>query len=230
MPNEDGHMTDFDRFGRITASVVPAILRSSKQSRKWAWRVVTGREPVRGYIGADAARGNEHEEDAVAVVESQLAALALPGRFVCHPGIDWLGASPDGFLVEAVATKIKGKRKMLSVEMEIPIEAKCPRELHMEIPPMYYDQVQTQLECCNAPYAYFVSWVSDSQRVIKVYRDAAWWAKSYPVLLEFYETYVVPDVEPPRSERRKKGRKDEAREDHPVESDNGNPDGEGQSG
>lgn len=195
---DDGHMTDFDRFGRITASVVPAILRSSKQSRKWAWRVITGREPVHGYVGHDIVRGLEHEEDAVAAVEVQLAALALPGRFVCHGSIDWLGASPDGFIVE----RVRIGRKY--TDYQIPIEAKCPRELHVEIPEMYYDQVQTQIECCNVPYAYFVSWTGEAQRVIKVVRDHGWWARNLPILQEFYEEFVVKDVEPPNSKRRTK--------------------------
>lgn len=211
MPNDDGHMTDFDRFGRITASVVPAILRSSKQSRKWAWRVITGREPITGYAGHDIIRGLEHEEDAVAVVEVQLAALALPGKFVAHRDIEWLGASPDGFIVE----RIRAGRTFRDVP--IPIEAKCPREVHVAIPEMYYDQVQTQIECCDAPHAYFVSWTGDRQYVEKIERDPAWWAKNHPILKEFYEEFVVTDIEPPRSPRRSKGKKNETESVEAVE-------------
>ena len=188
----DDHMTDFDRFGRITASVVGAITRTDPyHSRKWAWRAVTGREPIRN-PGPDAVRGLAHEKDAVASVEVELATLALPGRFVCHRDIDWLGASPDGFILESVGDE----------EFYIPVEAKCPRNLHIEIPPWYYDQVQTQLECCNCPHAYFVSWLEDYQKVHKVPRDPEWWTRTYPVLLEFYEQYVKPDIEPPTSPRR----------------------------
>lgn len=190
----DDHMVDFDRFGKITASVVGAITRTDPyHSRKWAWRVVTGREPIRP-PGADAARGLEHEEDAISAVESQLAVLAIPGRFVCHRDIGWLGASPDSFIREFYE----------NVEYLIPIEAKCPRKLHIEIPAWYYDQIQTQLEVCDAPYAYFVSWTEDSHRVVKVERSPEWWAQTYPVLKSFYEEFVLPDIEPPKSSRRSK--------------------------
>lgn len=192
----DGHMTDLDRFGKITASLVPAILRSDPtKSRKWAWRCITGREPITE-PGPDAVRGLEHEEDAVAAVEVELATLALPGRFVNHRDIDWLGASPDGFIFE----------QLEAGDFYIPIEAKCPRELHTAIPDRYYDQVQTQLEVCNCPHAYFVSWTENGQWVKKVERDPAWWKYSYPELLAFYEEFVKPDIEPPKSPRRPSGK------------------------
>src|ERR1700759_1548847 len=134
-------MTDLDRFGRITASVVPAILRSDQNhSAKWAWRVITGREPIKP-AQWDQQRGLDHEEDAIAAVEVQLATLALPGRFVAHPTLLWLGASPDGFIVESICDASGD----LIDDFYIPIEAKCPRQLHAIVPPMYYDQMQVQL-------------------------------------------------------------------------------------
>jgi hypothetical protein len=92
------------------------------------------------------------------------------------------------------------------VALEIPVEAKCPRKLHVEVPPMYYAQMQIQIACCNAPYGLFVSWVEDSsaQFVKEVDRDMYWWATNFPIIEEFYREYVEKDIEPPRSERRKK--------------------------
>ena len=189
--NDDGHMTDFHRFGAITASVVSAILRveGETRSRKWAWRVISGREKERP-ANWDQERGLDHEEDAIAEVETQLCTLASTGKYIQHPSIPWLGASPDAFIQD-----------------RIPVEAKCPRVLHTSVPPMYYSQIQVQLECCDAPYGYFVSWVEGSayQHVEKVMRDAKWWEESFPVLEEFYRAYVVPDIEPPTSKRRTRG-------------------------
>lgn len=187
---DDGHMTDFERFGKITASVVAAITRvDPTKSRKWAWRCIRGSEkPV--IITPDIQRGLDNEAVAVGSLEIDLGVLCTPGRFVSHPTIPWLGASPDSFLVEA--------------GIAIPVEAKCPRNLHEFVPEKYMEQVQTQIEVCDVPYAYFVSWVEESQRVFKVMRDPDWWARTYPVLKEFYETYVLPDVEPPNSPRRMK--------------------------
>lgn len=187
----DDHMTDIDRFDKITASIVSAILRvdGETKSRKWAWRVITGREKEKP-PNWDQQRGLDHEEDAIGSLEAELGLLALPGRFVCHPSIAWLGASPDGFLIED--------------DKIIPIEAKCPRVLHDKIPPIYRAQMQTQLEVCNAEYGYFVSWTETGQWVHKEYRDRAWWAEAVKTLTWFWETYVVPDIEPPKSERRRK--------------------------
>lgn len=186
-------MEDFARFGRITASLVSAILRceGEKKSRKWAWRVITGREPE-SEPGPDAQRGLDHEQDAISELEVELCLLAHPGRFVKHPTIPWLGASPDAFIMEN--------------GVAIPVEAKCPRQLHVDVPPMYLAQVQTQMECCNAPYEYFVSWVENNEHqfVKRVDRDPAWWAWAYPQLEEFYLQYVKPDIEPPVSKRRTK--------------------------
>lgn len=191
--SDDGHMTDFDRFGIITASLVSAIIRTPDEtrSRKWAWRVITGREPDKP-VWKDIERGLEHEDDAITVAEVVFGTLCHPGRFVKHRDIAWLGASPDGFI------ELDG--------ILVPVEAKCPRQLHTFCPPKYVAQVQTQLECCDAPFGIFISWVedSDAQYVERVYRDPVWWNTNYPVMKEFYETYVVPDVEPPVSTKRGK--------------------------
>lgn len=184
----DDHLLDFDRVGRITASVVGAILRLDPgHSRKWAWRVITGREPDKQNF--DMRRGVEHEDDAIFGFECEHGILCEPGRFVPHPSIEWLGASPDAVIPNG----------------RIPVESKCPRMLHSEIPPKYYAQIQTQIQCLSAPHGWFVSWTeADGVWTLQVERDDAWWETNFPILAEFYELYVKPDVEPPRAARRKK--------------------------
>lgn len=201
----DGHMTDLDRFGRITASVVAAILRVPGETRsgKWAWRVITGREPIKP-PGWDQQRGLDHEEDAVTAVEVELCALAKPGRFVAHPTLLWLGASPDGFITEIIGGPPWIEYAANPCFVDIPIEAKCPRKLHNDVPPVYFAQMQVQMECCDVPYCYFVSWTETGQWVIKVERDLEWWNTNKPILEDFYDRYVVPDIEPPRAARRTK--------------------------
>src|SRR5262249_40513581 len=190
------HLTDFERGGRITASLVGAILKHDPaHSQKWAWRVITGREPEHDDFTGDLSRGNEHEPDAIEAAEIELGVFINEGRFVPHPTLDWLGASPDGFLIECIDTTVKGR--IQTVEFEIPVECKCPRQIHVGVPLHYYDQVQCQLECCDAPYGYFVSWVQDDQRVTKVPRDGEWWQTNEPILKAFYEQHILADVEPP---------------------------------
>jgi hypothetical protein len=188
----DDHLLDLDRIGKITASIVGAILRlEGCQSRKWAWRVVTGREKRRA-PNFDQLRGIQHEDDALAALQLELDDLAMPGRFICHPTIPWLGASPDGFIVDG------------SCALGAPCEVKCPRVLHSVIPDMYYAQHQVQLECCQAPYGYFGSWTEEGQWIKKVERDPVWWSANYPILETFYNDYIKPDIEPPVSPRRSK--------------------------
>ena len=184
----DGHLTDFERGGRITASVVPAILRLDTRSRKWAWRVITGREPYTD--SADMRRGREHEPDAIAMFEVKSGLLCDSGCFVPHPTIEWLGASPDGIASELGTP---------------PVEAKCPRVLHSAVPPAYDAQLQVQIQCMQAPYGYFASWTRNGFWWTKVERNDDWWTSfALPELRAFYANYVEPDIEPPRAERRKK--------------------------
>jgi hypothetical protein len=185
--NADGHLTDFERFGRVTSSVTAAILGHSTQSQKWAWRVITGREPYRA-PSYDMVRGIEHEPDAVASLEIDLGVLTEEGGFVPHPTLDWLGASPDAIIVG---------------EHKYPVEAKCPRALHTYVPLMYFDQIQVQLECLDSPYGYFVSWVedSDAQFVRKVERSKEWADMFLPKLEAFHRDYVLTDIEPPTAKR-----------------------------
>lgn len=185
--NEDGHLTDFERFGRITSSVAAAVLGHDTRSAKWAWRVITGREPYRA-PSYDMQRGIEHEADAIASLEIDLGTLTEEGGFYPHPIFDWLGASPDAIIVG---------------ECRYPVEAKCPRALHSYVPLKYFHQIQVQLECLDAPYGYFVSWVedSDAQFVVKVERSEEWRRLFLPELERFYNEYVVTDIEPPKAKR-----------------------------
>lgn len=186
--NDDGHLTDFERFGRVTSSVASAILGHDTRSQKWAWRVITGREPYRAPT-YDMARGIEHEQDAIGSLEIDLGVLAEPGGFIPHPSMDWLGASPDAAIIVG--------------HLRIPVEAKCPRALHSYVPLKYFHQMQVQLECMDAPYGYFVSWVenSDAQFVQRVDRSAEWRFICLPQLERFYHDYVLTDIEPPKAVR-----------------------------
>lgn len=186
--NEDGHLTDFERFGRVTSSVAAAILGHDTRSQKWAWRVITGREPYRAPT-YDMARGIEHEQDAIGSLEIDLGVLAEPGGFVPHPTLDWLGASPDAAIIMG--------------HVRVPVEAKCPRKLHAGVPLKYFHQIQVQLECMDSPYGYFVSWVedSDAQYVCKVERSEDWRRICLPQLEAFHRDYVLRDIEPPTAKR-----------------------------
>ena len=184
----DGHLTDFERFGRVTSSVASAILGHDTRSAKWAWRVILGREPDKPTT-PDMLRGIENEHRAVESLEIDLGVFARPGGFIPHRDLAWLGASPDAIIEEN--------------GILIPVEAKCPRKLHTYVPLKYFHQVQVQCECMDAPYGYYVSWVedSDAQFIRRVDRNDHWRRIYLPLLHDFHREYVVRDIEPPIAKR-----------------------------
>lgn len=185
---DDGHMEAFARFGRVTSSVASAILGHDTRSSKWAWRVITGREPDKP-VTPDQLRGLENEHHAIESLEIDLGVLTKKGGFIAHPTLDWLGASPDAIIH--------------SGDLRIPVEAKCPRKLHTYVPLKYFHQLQVQCECLDAPFGYYVSWVedSDAQFVVLVYRNELWREHYLPKLAAFHQDYVAADVEPPTAKR-----------------------------
>lgn len=186
--DEDGHLTDFERFGRVTSSVASAILGHDTKSAKWAWRTILGREPDKP-VTPDMLRGIENEHNAVESLEIDLGVFTKPGGFIPHRDFKWLGASPDA--------------RFQVGDLWIPVEAKCPRKLHTYVPLKYFHQIQVQLECMDAPYGYFVSWVedSDAQFVTRVDRNEFWREHYLPKLHDFHRDYVVRDIEPPTAKR-----------------------------
>jgi len=181
----DSHLIDFDRAGKITASLVAAICGVDPYvSRQEAWRRILGtakEKPSNGF----QSWGIEHEQDALAAFEVETGFFVKPGRFVTHPNVPWLGASPDGF-----------------TSAGCPVEVKCPNKLHQKIPDHYYLQVLTQMECCEKGIGYFASWTETGFWWTPVDHDKSyWWNEVYPQLFEFYHEYLVKKIEPPRRKR-----------------------------
>lgn len=186
----DAHLLDFERAGKVTASLVAAIMGVDPYvSRQEAWRRIKGtskQKPVNRF----QSWGIEHEADALAEFEVQSGFLVRPGQFVPHPHIPWLGASPDGFTGAGE-----------------PVEVKCPVKLHAEVPEHYKYQVWTQIECCDTDCGYFASWIigEDEKQYLNWWPVCAnkkyWYDVVYKELHTFYFEYLLKDVEPPRRKR-----------------------------
>jgi putative phage-type endonuclease len=175
------HLTDFDRAGRLTASQAAAALGMCKfTSRAKLWRQITGREPA--FEGnAYTQYGNDNEHHALATMEARMGVFIDKGRFVPHPFLKWLGASPDGF--------IDG----------LPVEVKCPQKIHEKCPEHYEIQMMVQMACTKAPKGYFGSWTPDEMMIQEIEFDSDWWDNYiHPGLDHFWHEYVGKDVEPPR--------------------------------
>jgi len=174
------HLTDFDRAGRLTASQAAAALGVCKfTSRAKLWRQLTGREPA--FEGnAFTQYGNDNEAEALAYFEARMGVLLEPGRFVPHPHLEWLGASPDGFL--------DGR----------PVEVKCPQTLHDECPEHYKVQVMVQVACCEVISGWFASWTPAAMMVQRIEFDPVWWVEYLVPGLKKFREYVETDTPPPR--------------------------------
>lgn len=156
-------------------------------SRQEAWRRITGnakpREP-----NEYQSQGMENEGDTLAAFEVQSGLLLLPGCFILHPEIPFLGASPDS----------------LTVKEKVPVECKTmtpDRKKYIdEIAPYYNIQCQVQIQCCNSTHGWFYQQGGGhTPLLLKVERDDNYfWNEIYPALHSFYFDYVEKGVEPPR--------------------------------
>lgn len=175
------------RNGRITASAVGAVLRLSP------FRTAEDelRAMVRRYHGAPSEfegnpateYGNRMEPIAAGeyVFESTLP-VDLDQKFVIHPDIDWLGATPDGLV---------GDDGLL--------EIKCPYSLRnggefktIIEQPHYYAQIQVQLFCTGRKWCDFLQRDGlGGRKVERVEFDQSYIDAIMPILVAFYGRYLT---------------------------------------
>lgn len=175
------HLIDFDRAGKLTGSQCAAAVGMCKfTSRAKLWRQITGRESK--FEGnAFTQYGNDNEKHALSAFEARMGVILDKGRFLCHPEIKWLGASPDGFIDGVI------------------VEVKCPQTIHAECPEHYKIQMYVQMACAECEYGYFASWTPDALMVEKITFDQVFWDDYlHPGMDLFWNHYVAKDIEPPR--------------------------------
>lgn len=143
------------------------------------------------FEGNDAtAWGEQHEPDALAVYRDVITA-GTPGTqvdlagFVVHPGLDWIGGSPD-FLVDKDGMG----------------EIKCPfsQKPYDEVPVYYMAQMQGLMQICERQWCDFVVWTPRLTQVTRVYRSDEYWQELLVRLADFW-TWVTAQVEPPREKK-----------------------------
>lgn len=170
------------RLGRITASMVGAILGNSpNMSRDDAMRRMVmdwhGAEPeFTGNIATDWGVNNEAGALQEYIMETGNA--VTPEGFVTRD--EWAGCSPDGLI------SIMGG-----------VEIKCPFSLRKEgdfkplsEQPHYYDQVQFSLWVTERAWWDFMQWCPRGTSIERVTPDAAWRRKNLPKLKAFWDEYL----------------------------------------
>lgn len=188
------------RRGRITGSNVGAILGLSPF--RTADDVL--RAMVREYHGAESEfTGNVATEygsfhEAGALIEYQMqtgntvqnCADVVEHGFFIHPVYDWLGATPDGIVIEAGADdsgliEVKCPYGLRNAEGIEQLQFKTAQEQ-----PHYYAQMQIEMNCALKDWVDFYQWCPHGSVIERVEYDAQWFFDNLPALDAFYKRYL----------------------------------------
>jgi len=170
------------RKGLITASDaggalnIPAFKSQSNPRRDCLRQKTTG-----SFTGNHMTRHGQKYEDEVRERAMQaLGECAWEVGLLVHEKYAWLGASPDG---------ISSTGRL--------IEIKCPysrKPSPTSVPPVYYAQIQVQLEVTDLDQCYFVQWqpawlAPDEEEIFSIQvveRDRQWFADRVDALKSFH--------------------------------------------
>lgn len=174
-------MLSEDRNGKVTASVVGAILKlkgafSNRETvKKNLILTMLGRAP-KSFSSKATSHGNNWEVYAVNkyMAQSEFDRVENFGDAQQFYSVDdWIGATPDG-----------------SVGFDGLIEVKCPyTERYVEASENYYAQMQIQMLCANKEWTDFVVFYSDTDKlhVTRYHRNPAWLLDNLPKLKKFWD-------------------------------------------
>lgn len=189
------------RKGIITASKSGQIAYGKSAERDLL------REEIRSFIGApselqerlknnpDVQRGTDFEDTA------RFAYLDETGHtmeenslyFHLHDEYEWLGASPDGIVIDEDGNRLG-------------IEIKCPRKFTLlpdkninlfQVKKAYYGQIQHFMQVCNLGACEFIEYVNGEIRYQKIARNEEFWSEHFIKLQIFKDLYdnIVNDEE-----------------------------------
>jgi putative phage-type endonuclease len=157
------------------------------------------REMVREFIGEpseiaerlkgnpDVKRGSDFEDTArfAYLDETGFTMEENSLYFQLHDDYDWLGASPDGIVIDDDGNRLG-------------IEIKCPRKFTLEkgrrinlnqAKKAYYGQIQHFMQICDLGVCDFIEYVDGEIRHQTIDRDEKYWSDHFPKLEVFMEEY-----------------------------------------
>ncbi len=174
------------RKGKLTGSNVGAALGLNP----WKTPEDLIRQMVRDYHGAESEfTGNIATE--YGTLHEPLATMEYFGKtgnfveecgFFVHPGHDWLGASPDGLIVEDGVIEVKcpfGLR-----------DKKEPEFKTAEQQPHYYAQMQIEMAVTGRKWCDFYQWAKHGDSLERVEFSDQWFNNNLPALESFYKWYL----------------------------------------
>ena len=184
------------RKGRITASMAGAILGLDPNcTREEAMRrmVRASVDAPSEFVGNIATNwGTMHEQEAKEAFEYEFGEKVEAATFVVHPTLDWLGASPDGYVGDDAL-----------------LEIKCPYGLRnggdfkfLKDQPHYYAQMQVQMLVTGRKLCWFWQWTPVNHGLTSVHYDQEWIDENLPKLEAFYKEFLEEDPKDHLGERR----------------------------
>jgi putative phage-type endonuclease len=128
--------------------------------------------------------GTNHEEEAREAFEYDQGVKVVPATFVVHPTINWLGASPDGYVRDYALLEIKCPFGLRDKPKPVPFKS-------INIQPHYYAQMQIQMYCTDKICCYFWQWTPHDQKLEIVDYDPIWIEVNLPKLEAFYNEFLA---------------------------------------
>ena len=157
----------------ITASNVAAVLGYNPYDSKVS--IIKKKVNDTSISNAAMAHGVKYEPLAIAEYEKMNKCTVEDVGLLIHPTYEWLGASPDGFII--------------STDKLLEIKCVYTRDIHI-VPYYYWIQVQIQLEVCNKEECDFLQCKFEDGELIDstcetIKRDREWFVKVLPELETF---------------------------------------------
>jgi hypothetical protein len=128
--------------------------------------------------------GTNHEEEAREAFEYDQGIQVEPASFVVHPTLDWLGASPDGYIKDYALLEIKCPFGLRDKPKPVPFKS-------INIQPHYYAQMQIQMFCTDKICCYFWQWTPNDTKLEIVDYDPLWIEAYLPKLEDFYNEFLA---------------------------------------
>ena len=180
------------RKSKVTGSMVGAILGVNP----WATPDDAMRTMVRSHFGAESEftgniateYGVMNEPNAIIDLEITRGYDVEEVGFIVHPELDWLGASPDGFIKSDSVVEIKcpfGKRHDVD-----------PNFLPAIDQPHYYAQTQIEMYCSQREWCYFYQWSPYGDKLESYQLDQEWIDENIPKLKAFYDQFLIECKDP----------------------------------
>lgn len=171
------------REGKITASISAACLGIGKKKQLAAYSSIMGkRQADNGFM----KWGRDHENHARAAYEIATGNLVYQTGFWVSDLIEWLGASPDGF-----------------IDHDGMLEVKCPAECYDAVPPECEIQCRVQMYVCNREWCDLFCWTQEKDFLHRFHRDGNIEAHILMALDTYYRTYIETQTPPPRRMKQK---------------------------